>query len=210
MDLSGALAECPIVAILRAPAADRFAEVAETLVTAGIRAVEFTFTTPGVAEAISSYAERKPEFVALGAGTVTTLENARTAVEAGATYLVSPDTNVEVIEEAKRLGVPIIAGAFTPTEILTAWRAGATMVKVFPISVGGTSYLRAIRGPLPDIPLVPTGGVDIANAGAYLQAGATAVGVGKPLVENACEPDGSLDALADRARIIVGSVRGRR
>lgn len=210
MDLSGALAECPIVAILRAPAADRFADVAETLVGAGIRAVEFTFTTPGVAEAISAYAERKPDFVALGAGTVTTPSQARAAVEAGATYLVSPDTNVEVISEAKRLGVPMIADAFTPTEILTAWRAGATMVKVFPISVGGTSYLRALRGPLPDVPLVPTGGVDIANAGAYLAAGATAVGVGKPLVENACEPDASLDALADRARILVGSVRGRR
>lgn len=210
MDLNGALAECPIVAILRAPTADRFVDVAETLAGAGIRAVEFTFTTPGVAAAISAYAERKPDFVALGAGTVTTPEQARTAVEAGATYLVSPDTNVEVIGEAERLGVPMIAGAFTATEILTAWRAGAAMVKVFPISVGGTSYLKALRGPLPDIPLVPTGGVDIANAGAYLAAGATAVGVGKPLVENACEPDASLDALADRARILVGSLRGRR
>nr|WP_192757098.1 bifunctional 4-hydroxy-2-oxoglutarate aldolase/2-dehydro-3-deoxy-phosphogluconate aldolase [Actinopolymorpha pittospori] len=199
--------ECPAVAILRSSSAVRYAEVSDVLVDAGIRAVEFTFTAPDVAEAIRSYAARKPDGVALGAGTVVTAEQARQAVDAGATYLISPAVCLDVIEEGNRLGVPVLPGALTPTEILTAWRAGAAMVKVFPASaLGGPSYLKAVRGPLPDIPLVPTGGVDVANAGDYLAAGAVGVGVGSPLVGDACEPNGDLDALALRARTLVASV----
>ena len=207
MSLQQAMKECPAVAILRSSSAVRYAEVSDVLVDAGIRAVEFTFTAPDVAEAIRSYAARKPDGVALGAGTVVTAEQARQAVDAGATYLISPAVCLDVIEEGNRLGVPVLPGALTPTEILTAWRAGAAMVKVFPASaLGGPSYLKAVRGPLPDIPLVPTGGVDVANAGDYLAAGAVGVGVGSPLVGDACEPDGDLDALALRARTLVASV----
>jgi 2-dehydro-3-deoxyphosphogluconate aldolase / (4S)-4-hydroxy-2-oxoglutarate aldolase len=210
MRLADALHACPVVAILRASTAKRFGEVSDVLTSAGIRAVEFTFTTPDVLDALAAYAERKPDDVALGAGTVTTADEARAAVDAGASYLVSPALCLDVIETGNRLGVPVLPGAFTPTEILTAWRAGAAMVKVFPISVGGTAYIQALRGPLPDIPLVPTGGVDLGNANAYLAAGATAIGMGSPLLRTACEPEGDLELLAERAKGLVTSLRGRR
>ncbi|WP_020574405.1 bifunctional 4-hydroxy-2-oxoglutarate aldolase/2-dehydro-3-deoxy-phosphogluconate aldolase [Actinopolymorpha alba] len=209
MSLQQAMKKCPAVAILRSSSAARYSDVSDVLVEAGIRAVEFTFTAPDVADAIRAYAACKPADVALGAGTVITVEQARAAVEAGATYLISPSICVDVIEEGTRLGVPVLPGALTPTEILTAWRAGAAMVKVFPASaVGGPSYIKAVRGPLSDIPLVPTGGVDVDNAGAYLAAGAVGVGVGSPLVADACEPGGDLDALSARARALVASVTG--
>lgn len=210
MRLADALQVCPVVAILRASTAQRFGDVSDVLTESGIRAVEFTFTTPDVLDAIKAYAARKPADVALGAGTVTTADEARAAVDAGASYLVSPALCLDVIDAGNQLGVPVLPGAFTPTEILTAWRAGAAMVKVFPISVGGTAYLHALRGPLPDIPLVPTGGVDLANAGAYLAAGATAIGMGSPLLRTSCEEDGDLELLAERAKGLVSSLRGRR
>ena len=207
MSLQQAMKECPAIAILRSSSAQRYADVSDVLVESGIRAVEFTFTAPDVAAAIRAYADRKPADVALGAGTVTTPEQAREAVDAGATYLISPALCLPVIEEGARLGVPVLPGTLTPTEILTAWRAGAAMVKVFPVSsLGGPSYIKAVRGPLPEVPLVPTGGVDVANAGAYLAAGAVGVGVGSPLVADACELGADLDALADRARALVASV----
>ena len=207
VSLQQAMKVCPAIAILRSSSAARYVDVSEVLVDAGIRAVEFTFTAPDVADAIRAYAKRKPADIALGAGTVTTPEQAREAVEAGATYLISPTVCLPVIEEGARLGVPVLPGAFTPTEILSAWRAGAAMVKVFPASaLGGPSYIKAVRGPLPEIPLVPTGGVDASNAAAYLAAGAVGVGVGSPLVADACEPGGDLDALAARARELVAAV----
>lgn len=208
--MNQALAVCPAVAILRATTAQRFGEVTDVLVAAGIRAVEFTFTTPGVVHAIADYAERKPSDVVLGAGTVTTTDQAEQAVAAGATYLVAPTVDVEVISWAGNHGVPIVPGGFTPTEIHTAARAGAPAVKVFPASVGGPSYLKAIRGPLPDIPLVPTGGIDVTNARAYLDAGALAVGVGTPLQGDAADAAGDLTALADRARTLVAGITGHR
>jgi 2-dehydro-3-deoxyphosphogluconate aldolase / (4S)-4-hydroxy-2-oxoglutarate aldolase len=209
VSLPQAMKVCPAIAILRSTTAVRYVDVSDVLVDAGIRAVEFTFTAPDVAAALRAYAARKPGDVALGAGTVTTVEQAREAVEAGATYLISPALCLPVIEEGNRLGVPVLPGAFSPTEILSAWRAGAAMVKVFPASaLGGPAYVKAVRGPMPDIPLVPTGGVDASNAAAYLAAGAAGVGVGTPLVADACEPGGDLDALAARARDLVAATEG--
>ncbi|MET8876191.1 bifunctional 4-hydroxy-2-oxoglutarate aldolase/2-dehydro-3-deoxy-phosphogluconate aldolase [Nocardia sp. NPDC004604] len=187
--------DLPVIAILRAPSAARFAEVTATLHEAGITAVEFTLNTPGALDALrdsSGFAHP------VGAGTVLTALDAARAVDAGATYLITPTVCPEVIAEGRRLGVPVICGAFTPTEIHSAWAAGATMVKVFPAAVGGPGYLKAIRGPLPQIPLVPTGGIGLADARAYLDAGATALGMGSPLVGDACI-SGDLDALRERA-----------
>jgi 2-dehydro-3-deoxyphosphogluconate aldolase / (4S)-4-hydroxy-2-oxoglutarate aldolase len=207
VSLADAMKACPAIAILRSSSAARYGEVSDVVVEAGVRAVEFTFSAPDVTDALRAFAGRKPADVALGAGTVTTAEQARRAVDAGATYLISPAVCVEVIEEGVRLGVPVLPGALTPTEILQAWRAGAAMVKVFPASaMGGPAYLKAVRGPLPEIPLVPTGGITADNAGAYLAAGAVGVGVGSPLVADACEPGGDLDALAGRARALVAAV----
>ncbi|QKW09824.1 bifunctional 4-hydroxy-2-oxoglutarate aldolase/2-dehydro-3-deoxy-phosphogluconate aldolase [Streptomyces sp. NA04227] len=205
--LASALTATPVVAILRASSAARFPEVADTLREEGVRAVEFTLTTPGALDALREYAQGLPAGVALGAGTVTTPREAQDAVAAGAEYLITPATSTEVIAEAKRLDVPVLPGALTPTEIFTAWQAGATMVKLFPASVGGPSYLRAVRAPFPQIPLVPTGGIALDEAPAYLAAGAKALGMGGPLVGDACE-GGDLVALRERAARLTALVSG--
>ncbi|MBT2469166.1 bifunctional 4-hydroxy-2-oxoglutarate aldolase/2-dehydro-3-deoxy-phosphogluconate aldolase [Streptomyces sp. ISL-66] len=203
--LRAALDAVPVIAILRSHSAERFAEVTDTLRTAGIRAAEFTLTTPGALDALREYAADAPPGLALGAGTVITPADAQRAVEAGATYLITPTTCTDVIAEAIRLEVPVLAGAYSPTEILTAWRAGATMVKLFPAATGGPEYLRAVRAPLPDIPLVPTGGIGLADAPGYLAAGAAALGVGGPLVGDACE-GGDLAALSERASAFLHGI----
>ncbi|ALO12429.1 2-dehydro-3-deoxy-phosphogluconate aldolase [Streptomyces venezuelae] len=204
--LRAALAATPVIAILRSASATRFPEVTDTLFHVGVRAAEFTLTTPGVLDALREYAADAPPGLALGAGTVTTPAEAQAAVEAGATYLITPVACTDVIAEAVRLDVPVLPGAYTPTEILTAWRAGATMVKLFPAGTGGPEYLRAVRAPLPHIPLVPTGGISAADAPAYLAAGAAALGIGSPLVGDACE-SGSLAALTDRAAAFLDEIR---
>lgn len=204
--LKAALAECPVIAILRAQSAARFGEVADTLRVAGVRAVEFTLSTPRAVDALREYAAAAPGDLALGAGTVISPEAARSAVEAGASYLICPATCLDVVEEARALGVPVIPGAYTPSEILTAWRAGAAMVKLFPAATGGPEYLRAIRAPLPDIPLIPTGGITLTEAPAYLSAGAAAVGLGNPLIGDACD-GGDLAALRGRATTLIERLR---
>ncbi|MFQ6395733.1 bifunctional 4-hydroxy-2-oxoglutarate aldolase/2-dehydro-3-deoxy-phosphogluconate aldolase [Nocardia sp. KC 131] len=188
----------PIIAILRAPTAARFAQVAAVLHESGITAVEFTLTSAGALDALRDYAGSGHP---VGAGTVLTAADAARAVDAGAAYLITPVVSTEVIAEARRLGVPVISGAFTPTEIHRAHAAGSTMVKVFPASVGGPDYIRAIRDPLPDIPLVPTGGVARTDVKAYLDAGATALGMGSPLIGDACV-GGDLEALRERVSIV--------
>ncbi len=203
MRLETALDTTPVIAILRATSAKHLVAVAETLRAAGIRAVEFTLTTPGAYDAPATFTA---DGMALGAGTVTTPEEARRAVEAGAGYLISPAVCLDVIAEARTLGVPVLPGAYTPTEVLSAWRAGADLVKLFPAATGGVAHLKAIRAPLPDIPLVPTGGIGLDDAAAYLDAGARAVGIGAPLIGDACET-GDLDALRTRADALIERIR---
>ncbi|MFC9434802.1 bifunctional 4-hydroxy-2-oxoglutarate aldolase/2-dehydro-3-deoxy-phosphogluconate aldolase [Nocardia sp. NPDC057030] len=188
----------PVIAILRAPDASRFAEVTAVLHESGITAVEFTLTTVGALDALRDCAGLAHP---IGVGTVRTADDANRAVEAGAAYLITPIVSDDVIEQGFRLGVPVISGAFTPTEIHHAWSAGSTMIKVFPASVGGPDYLRALRAPLPDIPLVPTGGVALQDAKAYMDAGATALGIGSPLIGDACT-GGDLDALRERVALL--------
>jgi 2-dehydro-3-deoxyphosphogluconate aldolase/(4S)-4-hydroxy-2-oxoglutarate aldolase len=197
-----AIAAAGIVAVLRASDAGRFERVAEVLVEAGVTCVEFTLTSPGAVEALRRFAARIPAGVTLSAGTVLEPGTADAAIDAGASYLVSPTVGLDVIERARRRGVAALPGAFTPTEILWAWRAGADAVKLFPASVGGPAYLRAVRAPLPEVPLVPTGGVGLEEIGRYLDAGALAVGLGGPLVGDAGE-GGDLAALRRRAEAAV-------
>ncbi|MQA86344.1 MAG: bifunctional 4-hydroxy-2-oxoglutarate aldolase/2-dehydro-3-deoxy-phosphogluconate aldolase [Streptosporangiales bacterium] len=201
------MAERRVVAILRARDADRFAAVSDVLLEAGVPVVEFTMTSRGAVDALRDYAARRAGEVVLGAGTVLTPEQARESVDAGATYLVTPAVCPDVVAEGQRLGVPVLPGALTPTEILGAARAGAAAVKVFPASLGGPPYIKAVRAPLPDIPLVPTGGVGIADVRSYLEAGALAVGLGGPLVGDSCD-GGDLGTLADRARAVVAEAAG--
>jgi 2-dehydro-3-deoxyphosphogluconate aldolase/(4S)-4-hydroxy-2-oxoglutarate aldolase len=203
------VAAVPLVAILRAADAGRFLEVGRVLYEAGVRAVEVTLTSTGALEALGRLRAALPEDALLGVGTVRSAADAERAVDAGATYVVAPDLRPEVVAWAVAHGVPVVPGALTPTEIAAAWAAGATAVKVFPVSaVGGPAYLEAVRAPLPEVPLVPTGGVGLGDIGAYLAAGAAAVGVGSPLLGDAGDPSGDLDALAGRARRAVAAATG--
>ena len=208
MDVLAALKNVPVIAILRSRDATRLTEVSTVLAESGITAIEFTLTTAGAIEALREYAKAKPASVVLGAGTVLDADMAEAAVEAGATYLITPALRPAVVDAAKRLDVPVIPGALTPTEILTAWESGVSAVKVFPAPlVGGPEYLKAVLAPLRHIPLVPTGGVGVDDAADYLAAGATAVGIGTPLTGDALE-GGSLAALRERAERVVANVSG--
>jgi 2-dehydro-3-deoxyphosphogluconate aldolase / (4S)-4-hydroxy-2-oxoglutarate aldolase len=203
------LAAVPVVAILRAADAGRFLDAGRVLYEAGLRAIEVTLTSAGALEAFARLGDELPGDAELGVGTVRSADDARRAVEAGATYLVAPDFRPEVVAWAVARALPVVPGALTPTEIAAAWAAGATAVKVFPVSaVGGPAYLKAVRAPLPEVPLVPTGGVGLDDIGAYLAAGATAVGLGSPLLGDAGDPGGDLAALAGRARRAVAAATG--
>jgi 2-dehydro-3-deoxyphosphogluconate aldolase / (4S)-4-hydroxy-2-oxoglutarate aldolase len=193
------LAATRVVAILRAENADRAETVVDVLVEAGVRCLELTLTTRGALEVVERLAARVPRDVEVGVGTVLTAGDVDRSVDAGATFVVSPSVEPEVIAAALRRRVASYPGAFTPTEIVAAWKAGASAVKLFPAGQLGPGYLKDVRAPLPDIPVVPTGGVDIASVDAWLAAGAVAVGMGGPLIGDALDPDGDLGALAQRA-----------
>lgn len=188
-----------IVAVLRGADPSRFRPVAEVLVANQISVVEVTLTSPAALETIQELAEGLTDAV-VGAGTVLDAESAGAAVDAGARFLVTPTVEEEVMDHAARRGVPVICGAMTPTEILTAWRLGAAAVKVFPASVHGPSYVRAIRAPLPHVRLVPTGGVQLEEIPRYLDAGAMMVGLGGPLLGDSLN-GGDLVELARRADV---------
>jgi 2-dehydro-3-deoxyphosphogluconate aldolase/(4S)-4-hydroxy-2-oxoglutarate aldolase len=185
------LREVGIVPVIRAESADAALAVVEALVEAGLTVAEITMTVPGAIKAIASVAKRFGDKVLVGAGTVTDAETATRAVDAGAEFIVTPCLVPEVIDAARRADVAVLPGALTPTEVFEAFRLGGDMVKVFPAqNLGGASYLRALRGPFPQIPLVPTGGVTLDNVREMFDAGAAAVGVGGELI--------SKDALARR------------
>lgn len=177
------LREVGIIPIIRATSADVVVPVAEALLQAGLPIVEITMTVPDAIKAIAAVAKRFPGKMLIGAGTVTDAETCKRAVGAGAEFVVTPCLVPEVIAAAHRADVAVLPGALTPTEVFEAFRSGGDMVKVFPIqSVGGAAYLRALRGPFPDIPLVPTGGVTLENVAEMFKAGAAAVGVGTELI----------------------------
>ena len=199
-----------IVPVIRAssPAEARFA--AEAIWHGGISIAEITMTVPGALEVIAELARTTPE-VLVGAGTVLNPEAARKCLDAGAKFLVSPGLNVKTIELAAKEGVPIMAGALTPTEVITAWEAGADFVKIFPCSqVGGASYIRALKGPLPDVPMVPTGGVNLDTAADFLAAGAAALGVGSELLQKEALRTRNAEMLRTLAGRFAGIVKSMR
>jgi 2-dehydro-3-deoxyphosphogluconate aldolase / (4S)-4-hydroxy-2-oxoglutarate aldolase len=174
--------EVGLVPVIRASSPDEARFAADAIYEGGISVAEITMTVPGALDVISDLARNSPG-VLIGAGTVLNADSARRCLEAGAQFLVSPGLHLKTVEHAVHHKVLIIAGALTPTEIMSAWEAGADFVKVFPCSnVGGPSYLRALKGPFPDIPLVPTGGVNLETAQEFLRAGAAALGVGGELI----------------------------
>lgn len=200
------ISESAVVPVLRAASADRFPAVAEVLLDAGVRVLEVTLTSRGALQAIAALAKQLPTGSCIGAGTVLTADDATAAIEAGAQFLVAPTRSLAVTTVAIAYGVPSFSGAFTPTEVLTAWEDGASAVKIFPASIGGPEYLRAIAAPLPCIPLMPTGGIGLAQVPDYIRAGAIAVGVGGPLLRDAPDPDGDLNALGSRARALIEGI----
>jgi len=197
------------LAIVRADSIVNLVRVAEAVRDGGISSVEITMTTPGALDALRE-AVRKLDGVLLGAGTILDATTARMAILAGARFLVTPTVERDVIEMGHRYDVAVICGAMTPTEILTAWEAGADMVKVFPADALGPGYLKAVRGPLPQIPLVPTGGVTAETAGQYICAGAELVCAGGWLVDSKTVAEGRYEELTQRARQLVAAIRKAR
>lgn len=191
-----------LVVVARAAAAEDYDSVLEVLADAGIRSVELTLTTPGTFDRLPLLRERYGADLDLGVGTVTTTAQLHAAVDAGCDYIVTPITSAALTEGAVAAGVPIVPGGLTPTELFASWSAGAAAVKVFPAGQVGPGYLSDLRGPFPDIAVVPSGGVDAAGAAAWLEAGALAVSVGGPLLGDAFR-GGDLAALRDRARRFV-------
>lgn len=181
-----------LVAIIRAPSSEQLVSVARALYEGGIDVIEVTFTVPGVLQILADVRRELGDRVLLGAGTVLDPETARAAILAGAEFLVSPAVNLDVIQIGRRYGKVVMPGAFTPTEVLTAWEAGADIVKLFPADVGGPNYLRALHGPLPQVPLLPTGGVNLDTLAEFIRAGACAVGLGSALVEKQALQRGDL------------------
>jgi 2-dehydro-3-deoxyphosphogluconate aldolase/(4S)-4-hydroxy-2-oxoglutarate aldolase len=195
---SAILLEHPVVAVLRTSHAREYAPVVEALVAGGVRSIELTLTTEGVFEEIAGLKSRFAGEAEIGVGTVVGLHDARRALDAGADYLVTPVTVPEVISAAVDRGVPVFPGAFSPTEMHTAWSLGATAVKLFPASVVGPGYIGQLRGPFPDLPIIPSGGVSVQDAPKWIQAGALAVSLGGPLLRDAFK-GGDLTALTERA-----------
>lgn len=196
-----------IVAILRSSNGERLVQAAEALLAGGVDVIEVTFTVPNVLEIIGAVRARLGDRVLLGAGTVLDAESARAAMLAGAEFIVTPVVSRPVIEICRRYDKLVMAGAFTPTEILAAWEAGSDIVKVFPADVGGPAYLKAIHGPLPHIRLLPTGGVNLETLADFVKAGAAAVGLGSALVEQSALERGDMQRIQSLAAAYVAKWR---
>lgn len=184
LEIRARLAHIGVIPVVRVSSPEIACIVADAVAAGGIPIVEITMTVPGAIEVIRDLTTNARNGLLVGAGTVLDLETARRCIEAGAKFLVSPALDLKTVALAARRGVVMIAGALTPTEILTAWDAGSDFVKVFPCGLlGGPAYLRALRGPLPQVPLVPSGGVSLETAGDLIRAGAAALGVGNDLLQ---------------------------
>jgi 2-dehydro-3-deoxyphosphogluconate aldolase/(4S)-4-hydroxy-2-oxoglutarate aldolase len=206
-DAMQAMADGRVVAVVRAPRIPDPAALCAALAEGGIRVVEFTFTTPGVAEVLAAAAAgARAAGQHVGAGTVMTGEQAAQAIDAGAEFLVTPAIRPQVAEVAARRGIPVLLGAFTPTEVAQALDLGAAAVKIFPASALGPRYLKDLRGPFPDLRLVPSGGVGADNARAFLEHGALAVCCGSEVVAPALVTAGEHHGIAARARRFVASL----
>jgi 2-dehydro-3-deoxyphosphogluconate aldolase/(4S)-4-hydroxy-2-oxoglutarate aldolase len=199
--------ETRIIAIIRSDSAAGLIETANALARGGVKAIEVTMTTPGALEAISAAAKQSGGQFVVGAGTILDGESARLAILAGAEFLVMPGLSLDAIEVGKRFGKVVCPGALTPTEIVAAWQAGADIVKVFPAScVGGPDYIKALKAPLPQVRLMPVGGVDLSNARVYIDAGACAIAAGSALVNAKLIAQGNWDQITQVARQYVAAV----
>ena len=203
-----------LVPVLRATSAQQALTIAGAILAGGVTVLEVTMTVPGALQVIEQLVKHHGDNLLVGAGTVLDAETARICLLAGAEFIVSPALELRTIELCRRYSVPVMPGALTPTEIVTAWQAGADVVKVFPASaVGGAKYLKALQGPLPQIQVIPTGGVSLSTAEEFLEAGAFALGVGGDLVDAKAAAEGRTEVITESARkymTIVGKFRSAR
>ncbi len=188
-----------VIAIMRAKTSDQLLKAADAIKAGGVNAIEVTMTTPNALEVISKAVERYGSNVMFGVGSVLDPESARVAILAGAQFVVCPTLNVKTIKLCMRYSVPVMPGAFTPSEILEAWETGADIVKVFPASVGGPSYIRAIKAPLPQVKLMPVGGVNLTTTSDFIRAGCEVVAVGSALVDQNLLDEQKFDTITERA-----------
>lgn len=196
-----------VVAVIRAQSPELLVDVAESLLAGGVEVMEVTFTVPRATDVLEKVAEKLGSRVLLGAGTVLDSETARAAILAGAEFIVSPAVNIGVIELCRRYSKLVMPGALTPTEVVTAWQAGADIVKIFPSELTGPKYIKALRAPLPQIRMMPTGGVNLDTAEEFLKAGACALGIGGSLVEPQAVASGDLKRIETLARQYVEIVK---
>lgn len=200
-----------VIPVVRVTSAKEAIEVSDAIKEGGISLIEITMSVQGAIDVIKELTQKYQDEIIMGAGTILDPETARAALLAGAQFIVTPTLNLEVIQLAHRYSAVVVPGAMTPTEILTAWNAGADLVKVFPAAqLGGPEYLKALKGPLPQILLVPTGGVNLQNAGAFIQAGASAIGVGGELVDKKAVQAKKFQVITDNARAFLKAVREAR
>jgi 2-dehydro-3-deoxyphosphogluconate aldolase/(4S)-4-hydroxy-2-oxoglutarate aldolase len=203
--------EIGIVPVVRAASPDEARMAAEAVCEGGIPIVEITMTVPGAVEVIRELAKNSASGVLIGAGTVLNAEAARRCLDAGAQFLVSPGLNLQTVELAIREAKLIIAGALTPTEVMAAWEAGADFVKIFPcVQVGGAKYIKALKGPFPQVPLVPTGGVNLTNASEFIEAGVAALGVGGECVQAEALKSKKPEIIVENARKFLAIVKQTR
>jgi len=199
--------ETGIIAIMRAQSSDQLIAAADAIRAGGVRVIEVTMTTPGALSVIAEATKKYGSEVLFGAGTVLDAETARAAILAGAGFIVAPTLNLDVIRLCNRYSVPVMPGCATPTEMLTAWEAGADMIKLFPADVGGPDLVKAILAPLPQLQIVPVGGVDLNTAAAFIRKGAVALGVGGSLINQKLLDSGDMVELSRRATAFIDEVK---
>ena len=200
-----------LVPVVRAPTADLAVKAVEAILEGGISTFEITLTVPGAVQVIESLVKRFGSRALIGAGTVLSADQAAACIDVGAQFIVSPGFDAATVELVLRRGLPCMPGALTPTEVITAWKAGVDMVKIFPCSaMGGAKYLKALKGPLPQVKMLPTGGVNASTAHEYLAAGAAALGIGSELVDAQALAAGRLDIITARAKELVDAVASSR
>jgi 2-dehydro-3-deoxyphosphogluconate aldolase/(4S)-4-hydroxy-2-oxoglutarate aldolase len=205
------IAEVGIIPVVRASSAHQALLAVEAIRAGGISIVEVTMTVPGAIEVIEQLAKTAGSDVLIGAGTVLDAQTAQQCLDAGAEFLVSPGFDAQTVKFAREKGILVIPGALTPTEIIMAWNAGGDLIKIFPCgTVGGAKYIKALKGPLPQVPMIPTGGVNLETAAEFILAGAEALGVGGELVSVSALKSGKTNEITDAARRFVAIVREAR
>ena len=197
-----------IIPVVRAKSAEEAMRIVEAVKEGGINTMEITMTVPGAIEVMEKVAKKFGDDVLLGAGTVLDNETARMSILAGAKFIVGPCLNVELIKTCRRYSKVVIPGAMTPTEILRAWEMGADIVKVFPAgNLGGPSYIKAVKAPLPQVLLNPTGGVNLGNAGDFIKAGASVISVGSALVDKKAVEEKKFEVITEKAKKFIEEIK---